>query len=174
MNDTEAKRPWYLEPMVWMVVAIPAIAVVMGVVLLVISVTNHDGLVVDDYYKRGLQINETLAREARASELGLKADIDVQQSGNRLSMTLSGSAAFEAPQQVKLGFYHATRQDRDQVLSMRRDASGTYTAPLPELSEGRWYVSAETPEWRLTRVVFFPAGRGFSIAPADPAAGGRS
>lgn len=151
--------------MVWMVIAIPLISVIMGVIMITIAVTNQDGLVVDDYYKRGLEINEVIEREARAGELGLSADVAFLPSDNRVSMSLSGRPSFQEPAEIRLGFYHATRKDEDRVLSLRRGANGVYSAPMPSLSNGRWYVSAETPQWRLNGVVVLPDEGGLRITP---------
>jgi len=153
-----------------MVIAIPLISVLMGVAMITIAVRNHDGLVVDDYYKRGLEINEVLAREARASELALAAEVEFEPASNRVSVSLSGRPAFQPPAEIQLGFYHATRKAEDRVMSLRRDAQGVYSAPMPDLPAGRWYVSAETPEWRLNRVVVFPEPGGFRITAETAAA----
>lgn len=163
MTESTTKRHWSREPMVWMVIAIPLISVIMGTAMITIAVRNHDGLVVDDYYKRGLEINEILEREARASELALAAEVLFEPSANRVSVTLSGGRSFAEPAEIQLGFYHATRKDEDRVLSLRRDAHGVYSAPMPELADGRWYVSAETSDWRLNRVVVLPELDGFRI-----------
>lgn len=158
--------------MVWMVIAIPLISVIMGVAMVTIAVRNQDGLVADDYYKRGMEINEVLEREARAGELALSADVVFERSDNRISVSLSGRPSFQAPPEIQLGFYHATRQDHDQVLSLRRGANGVYSAPMPGLSDGRWYVSAETPRWRLNGVVVLPEADGLRITAAAADAGG--
>lgn len=151
--------------MVWMVIAIPLVSVIMGVAMVTIAVRNQDGLVVDDYYKRGLEINEVIEREARAGELALSANVDFEPSNNRVSVSLSGRPSFREPPEIQLGFYHATRQNHDQVLSLRRGANGVYSAPMPSLSQGRWYVSAETPQWRLNGVVVLPGADGLRITP---------
>lgn len=163
MTQTNTRRSALREPMVWMLIGIPLASVIMGVVMITLAVNNNDGLVVDDYYKQGLEINRTLERDARAGELELAADIAFEPSDNRVSLSLSGAPAFQPPAEISLGFYHATRKGEDQVLSLRRDARGMYSAPMPVLAKGRWYVSAETSEWRLTRAVYFPVDDGFSI-----------
>ena len=53
-------RPWFREPWVWLLIALPASAVLGGMVTIWIAVDSDDGLVVDDYYKRGLEINKKL------------------------------------------------------------------------------------------------------------------
>lgn len=156
MNPAETKRPFYKEPMVWMIIAIPLVSVILGIMMITLAVESDDGLVVDDYYKEGMEINRTLARDARAAELELNASIRFSPADNRVTLRLTGRPSFEAPQEIKLGFFHATRQDEDQVLSLRRSGNGLYTAPMPKLIKGRWYVSAGTSEWRLTRAMYYP------------------
>ena len=47
-NDS---KPWYREPMVWLVISIPAAAVIVGLSMLGYSIASYDGLVAD-YGKR--------------------------------------------------------------------------------------------------------------------------
>ncbi len=56
-------RPWWRHGQVWLLIAGPAAVVVAGVVTTVIAVRGADPLVASDYYRRGIQINEQLARE---------------------------------------------------------------------------------------------------------------
>ena len=58
-----------------MVLAIPASAVIAGAVMLVLANATWDGLVADDYYQQGMQINRSLARDAEAARLGLEAAV---------------------------------------------------------------------------------------------------
>jgi hypothetical protein len=50
----------------------PSVSVVGGVLVLCIAVKTNDGLVADDYYQRGITINERLARERSAAECAAK------------------------------------------------------------------------------------------------------
>jgi hypothetical protein len=58
----ESVRPWWREPQVWLLIAGPAAVVVAGLVTAVIAVRGADPVVAEDYYRRGLHINEELAR----------------------------------------------------------------------------------------------------------------
>lgn len=168
MSDTTAKTPFYREPMVWMLIAIPLASVVMGIVMITLAVRTNDGLVVDDYYKKGLEINRTLERDARAIRLDLSARVSFSPGDNRVSLRLDGDPAYRAPERIELGFYHATRQGEDQILFLRRDAEGVYTAPMPVLSKGHWHVSAGTPDWRLTREMVYPVDGVLTIRHRTP------
>ena len=70
--DSPGPSPWYREPLVWMVVAIPAAAVIAGAVMLVLANATWDGLVADDYYERGMQINRSLPATRRRRGSGSK------------------------------------------------------------------------------------------------------
>jgi len=75
----------------------PAAAVVMGIVMVVLAVRSDDGLVVDDYYKRGLAINQVLDREARAAALGLVATLSFSPDRDRVRVLLSIEGQRAAP-----------------------------------------------------------------------------
>ena len=42
---TQDKNEWYQQPMVWLVIAIPLSAVIVGSIMLTLAVTTFDGLV---------------------------------------------------------------------------------------------------------------------------------
>ena len=49
MTDNEhTPRPWYKEPWPWVIIAIPAAAVIMGVITFYLAVSNPDYLVVEE------------------------------------------------------------------------------------------------------------------------------
>ena len=57
MSATEAKRsptPWYKERWTWLLMLMPATAIVAGGITLWLAITTFDGLVTDDYYKQAI------------------------------------------------------------------------------------------------------------------------
>lgn len=76
MNTTIASAPaveprsraWWREPMMWLVVGGPAAVVVAGVATVMIAVARPDPVVAEDYYRRGIEINKTLAQQREAAE----------------------------------------------------------------------------------------------------------
>jgi hypothetical protein len=62
----EPDAPWWKFPLVWMVIAGPAIVVVAGFVTLWLALRAPDPLVAGDYYRQGLEINKTLAAKDKA------------------------------------------------------------------------------------------------------------
>lgn len=59
--QADSAAPWWKFGYVWMVLAGPAIVVVASFVTLYLAVTRADPVVDEDYYRKGLQINQTLA-----------------------------------------------------------------------------------------------------------------
>jgi hypothetical protein len=78
---SDEPKNWKQEPLVWLLIAIPFSAVVMGVVMITLAIQSYSGLVVDDYYKKGKQINRVLARDRFAHELGLAARFSLGDEG---------------------------------------------------------------------------------------------
>jgi len=78
MNATNSPiRNWKREPLVWMLIAIPLSAVIMGVVMITLAIQSFSGLVVDDYYKKNWPTNSawpprfrsTLSAESRFASI---------------------------------------------------------------------------------------------------------
>ena len=94
-----------------MVIAIPASAVIAGAVLLVLANATWDGLVADDYYQRGMQINQSLARDSEAARLGLGATLAFPAPGV-VEARLTGAAAVLGGDRLNLRFARAARAGR--------------------------------------------------------------
>lgn len=60
---THDVQPWWKHGHVWLIIAGPAAVIVAGFVTLAIAIRVPDPVVADDYYRRGLEINKTLADE---------------------------------------------------------------------------------------------------------------
>ena len=150
--------PWYREPLAWMVFAIPAAAVVAGAVMLVLANATWDGLVADDYYQRGMQINRSLARDAEAARLGLEAVVSFPAPGvveARLT-SVDGDAPAVAGPRLELRFARAGRAGADVEVPMHRDTGGTWRGILPALPAGKWYAELGNERWRLAGVAWMP------------------
>ena len=163
--------PWYREPLVWMVVAIPAAAVLAGAVMLVLANTTWDGLVADDYYQRGMQINRALARDAEAGRLGLVAVVSFPAPGvveARLSSVDGDAFSAAASPRLGLRFARAGRAGADVEISMHRDTVGTWRGALPALPAGKWYAELGNERWRLAGVAWMPASSGTLVLRTSP------
>jgi hypothetical protein len=139
--------PWYREPWPWLLMAGPAAVIVAGIATTWIAVSTSDGLVADDYYKRGLAINAVLKREQAAAQRGIEAR--VERAAGRLRVSLRGAE----PPALFVSLVHATRAGFDVRLRLERGAGGDYQAALPPLAAGRWRAIIDDPrgEWRIVQ-----------------------
>lgn len=64
MTD-EAKQnlPWWQYGHVWLVLAGPIVVIIAGVVTAYIAMRAPDPVLAEDYYRRGLEMNKTLAEQ---------------------------------------------------------------------------------------------------------------
>ncbi len=63
MTDQQMAEPWWKFGHVWLVLAGPALVVVAGLVTAYIAMRAPDPVLAEDYYRRGLEMNKTLALE---------------------------------------------------------------------------------------------------------------
>ena len=156
--------PWYRQPWPWIVAAGPATVVVAGLITAWIAFSGADALVSDDYYKQGLAINRTLAREQRAQQLEMTAQVSFVPvrapspnpvTTNTLSSTdgvlrLHANSREPLPAMLELRLAHPTRPALDRsILLQRTGESGWYSASFSLPLATRWQVSLESPGWRL-------------------------
>lgn len=142
-----ALNPWYRERWPWILMSGPAIVIVAGVITTWIAFATSDGLVADDYYKRGLAVNAVLKREQAAAQRGIKAQ--VERAGGQLRVRLSGAE----PPALFLSLVHATRAGYDVRLRLERAPDGSYAADLPPMPAGHWRAVVDDPrgEWRIVQ-----------------------
>lgn len=157
-------KPWYREPWPWALLAGPALTVVGGGITLWLALATHDGLVADDYYRQGLAINQTLARDAAAARRGYRARILFDESRNRVQVRLAGA---ELPAALVLRLAHPTRAGLDRSIPLTAAAPGLYTGGFAALPPGRWRLSLEDAEgtWRLTGTLPVPGTSVLEIGP---------
>lgn len=162
-----ASKPWYREPWPWFLISLPASAVIAGLVTVWIAATHADGLVVGDYYKAGLAINQVLARDEAARTLALHATL--QERDGTLSVNLGGRLdAF--PRRLTLMLAHPTRPGMDRRFVLAHAGGGVYHAALPGLPAGKWHAQLldDASAWRLSGVLHTPFG-GSAALSAGPA-----
>jgi len=139
--------PWYREPWPWILMSGPAAVMVASAATMWLAYSTSDGLVAEDYYKRGLAINKRIAKEEEAERLGISASIRLMP--DRLRVDLKG----ESPPALFVHLAHATRAGYDMRLRLAPVAPGAYETELSHLPRGRWQVIIEDPRgtWRIAR-----------------------
>ena len=150
--------PWYRQFWPWFIIALPLTAVIASIATLVIAARDPDGLVVDDYYKQGLAINETLERDRQAQALGLSGLVRIDRAAGRLLLTLNGVAPTADGKDFQLRLIHPTRPHMDRTLELKRDGDAQWSASLGAIAPGRWHVQLEAPagNWRIAGRLALP------------------
>ena len=165
MHAQDRPTPWYRQFWPWMLIALPASAVIASFVSLYFAVHDPDGLVVDDYYKQGLAINQVLARDRAAAKMGLRAGGRLDVAEHRVYLDLQSlQPVGTAPLTIRL--LHATRAHHDQTVQLHYDPSHQrYVGALRDLVPGYWDISLEPGGelWRLTGRLRIPGDGRFDL-----------
>ncbi len=161
--DNTVARPWYKEPMVWLIIAIPLSSVIYGIFFYIVSVTTFDGMVVDDYYKVGKQINRELKRDKAALAHGLTAQVMVE--NKTVTVFIMTNPDYTAPPVLEIRFLYSTRADIDKETFVEQISPGIYKGSVAELETGRWNVQIASDDWRLLGSMRRPDERKVVIKP---------
>lgn len=158
MNTALHSKPWYREPWPWFLMSLPATAVIAGLATVWIAATSADGLVAGDYYKAGLAINQTLARDDTARTLELTATM--RRENDSLTLSLAGHLK-TYPDQLTITLAHPTRQGMDQTLQLSHAGNGHYRALFAAMPDGKWHATLTdmASTWRLSGVVHTPVNQ---------------
>jgi hypothetical protein len=160
--------PWYKYKLVWMIIAIPAASVVAGINMLYLAINTDDGLVVDDYYKEGMAINQSLQRDKTAAELGVAAQLVIEQSGDMVTLYFNKGSLADYPEQLTLHLQHATHAGHDQILTLIRAPQNQYVGYLQHsIREGVWHITLSTQDWRLVERVHWENGLNINLTPQE-------
>ncbi|MBT3204094.1 MAG: FixH family protein [Gammaproteobacteria bacterium] len=152
-KDIDLKNvPWFKNPMVWMVIFFPSLAVVAGTATIFIAINTEDGLVVDDYYKKGLQINQIIEYDKKSKEMGLRAFVDTNAKTGEILVSLEATTELELKSEITFRLVHRTRSGLDQFTTLSRVGnSPDYKGYIkPPIIEGRWTIQIISQgNWRL-------------------------
>jgi hypothetical protein len=119
-----------------------------------IAIKSDDGLVAEDYYKRGLLINQKLRQSAPVGASKLGATVWIAIDG-RIRARLDGlpDSTSQPPSLLRLKLEQPARGGQTRVLNLARDAAGDYVGALDAQPPGRWIVGLESDAWRLPTTI---------------------
>ena len=147
--------PWYKQFWPWFLIAVPFATLIMGGILLKLSISTEDSLVIDDYYKEGKAINASLDKEAQAKRKNITTDLTITDGSIALKFH---SGIPQDGNALKLNFYHVTIKERDVSVLLSRDANGIYRGFVDADLSGKWQVSL-TPideSWKIQNTLHLP------------------
>ena len=144
---TDKRSPWR-EPMVWLIAALPAVAVVGGIVMVVVSNRAGNMDAVKDVVDRTAQIQTTdLGPDERAKALGLGAVFRIAKDGVQV---FPASGTFDRAQTLHLVMQHPNKGEEDIEVDLKPDDLG-WSAPLDVDGRHDWslQLTSATGDWRL-------------------------
>lgn len=135
--------------MVWLIIALPIVAVVASLITVVIASRNADTLVKGDYQKEGLALHQHTERDLRARQLGLAARI--QQVNGELRVELSGHPE-PTPESLVLLLTHPTQATKDFAVNLSHVDGKVYMGKASPSQGANWVVQLEPADqsWRLS------------------------
>ncbi|MGO1692768.1 MAG: FixH family protein [Marinobacter sp.] len=156
MNEEVPVAPWYRQPWFWFLTIAPLSAITFCIIMFIVASNMDDTMVSDDYSKEGRGINQEIARDLKAKELGVNADLAFEDRAILLTInTEQGSADFPY---LVLNLFHPTLAQNDRTIQFRSDGNGHYTGSLLDDIDGRWYYELRGPDnqWRLKGEAWLP------------------
>ena len=162
--SSDLSVPWYRHRWPWFLITGPAIVVVASFVTLWLAIKSSDGLVADDYYKKGLAINKTLDLATNAKAKGIVADATF--SSERVVIKLHSRD--DLPGKVRLSISNSAKAGFDQNVLLS-GVGGLYQGAVAPVGPGRWeiIISDESNSWRLSTEVQLPEQRQVTIRPKE-------
>lgn len=136
--------------MVWMILGLPATAVIAGFTTYFIAAHEPDSLVRGGYQKEGFAVTVPLDEASKAAyALGISAKIEVK--GQELHLHLIGGPQ-QRPEQLILNIIHPTQAKSDMPVRLVYSHDLTYISPVPDVGTGKrdLALEPENKEWRIT------------------------
>ncbi|WP_084645070.1 FixH family protein [Oceanobacter kriegii] len=145
---SEQTRPWYKEPIMWLVVGVPLVTVCWGMVMLTLALSSKDSLVSDSYYKDGMSYTENTEIDHKAGRLQVRANLVISDHEARLNLQ---GYFDEEPNMLLLRLIHPTLQDRDADVLLQRIADGLYVGAAEVDLPSRRHIWLQSPDqgWRV-------------------------
>jgi len=143
--------------MVWLIVTLPALAVVASVASGILAATRGDHELSTNYHWEGDELALDDTHAARAAQLQLAAELRVDAAAGRCEILVHGVPGMSAyPATLRLDLTHATDPSVDRHLLLARSDTPAaplahYSAPCSTLRAAHWWVqlSDQPATWLL-------------------------
>lgn len=155
-NIKQDTQPWYKQGWPWFVISFPILTVFAGIATYIIAANQPHSMVQDDYFKKGLAINQSIEKQELAIRKNLTALINAKQDSGLVSIDLQGDNITAS--QLQLVFSHPTQTTRDRQITLDRLAANEFVGQLPELPQAFWHIrlSDQNDSWHLKSRWHFP------------------
>ena len=165
-SHVEDNSPWYKHFWVWWLIGAKVAVISACIATAILIYKNPASMVIDDYYNEGRAINLQLTREARAIELGIAFEANID--GDELAFRFTD---FEPEQRTALHvvFYHPTLDAKDMEMRVPHTGEGWYRTTLPREISGNWRIIIEPldKEWRVAHNFLLPHDEPLYLEPQN-------
>lgn len=140
MSDKQA------NPVLWLVIGLPAAAVVASFATLIVSTRAADQPLPTRYHWEGEAYDADQARVNKARQVGVRAQIHYDAQAKQCEVVLSAAA----PDALRMDLAHPTDQSLDRHLKLARTATG-YRAACEPLPLANWWIEVadDSAGWAL-------------------------
>jgi uncharacterized protein len=165
MHNITARTPWYKQRWPWLLAVMPFSSIIVGFAFLWVAITSDDGLVSENYYQEGLDINKVIERDQAARHYNLGAS--GQLSGTEINLLLVGNLP-TLPDSLRLTLIHPTRKGLDQSILLTRDKSNAYSGLLKDVMDAHFDITLEPLDgaWRMVGMWRPARGEKLKLNPA--------
>lgn len=162
MTTDQDSKPFYRQFWFWFVFTPLIVVVCVSMVTVTIAFRHADDVVIDNYYKEGRMINQSLEQDRRALELKLTAQLRFDTTTGEIFVQIPQQDA--VPEKLLLVLDHPFEADLDQQVVLHQTSSGHYRGELERSLSNNWYVSIlpvldksqrKTAEWLLSGEINF-------------------
>ncbi|MWJ28755.1 hypothetical protein GPM19_11175 [Halomonas sp. ZH2S] len=159
--------PWYKQFWPWFLLGLLFSSIIVSTTFAVVSIKSFDGMVVqEDYYEHGKAINMVIAKQVRARELNLSAELLLDPLTSDIVVDLAGDTR---PEKLYLQLIFPTENNRDQSFVLEHVRDGRYITQGPDNLRYRWYLQLQPDQqdsdWRLTGEATFPSDNSIVLLP---------
>ena len=152
MTELDSRNYWP-----WLLFSLPFSAVIFGVFMVFTTTFYPDDLVVDNYYKDGMAINQRLTMDELAGQMRVTATL-ISLSEDEIMLEVSNAT----DSAIEVNLYHVTDRSLDRSFALIPESGSSYRAKGQNLDvlsrEGIWYIEllGLDDAWRLRKRVHTP------------------
>lgn len=130
--------PWNRQFWPWFLIALPSTVVIASLFTVYLAFQGADTLVVDNYYRKGLAINQKLEQDKLADQLNVQARLNFDLESGEVLVKVSGD--IPSLPKLTLLMLHPTDASLDQTIPLLQAAPGQYRADLVSMPVNRYYL----------------------------------
>jgi hypothetical protein len=149
MKTTASTSQLRSNPVFWIMLALPAAAVIAGLTTLGIALRSADRPLPAAYHWEGARLDEDFARARAAAAAGIAVTFEARPESHRCVATVNNVRG--DPAALYLQLTHGSSADLDRMLRLPRIGAGSYAGDCADIPDGRWRISVEDDahEWSL-------------------------